>query len=154
MKKRPGQLPFTVKVPYACRILMAMAITYYGIINLLFLGMLVFSGRIRQATEPWFEKEGFSAQTLLIFIIIGLTILFMCTFGIFLMMRKRKGGFFLFLAGAIILWIADFFLLDFDWIRYLTNSGFIFILGILHFSKRCYGKPTKKQLKRLENQSE
>jgi hypothetical protein len=115
-----------------------MALTYYGIINLLFLGMLIFSGSIRKATEPWFEKEGISNIGLILFILLGLLILIMCTSGITLFLKQKKGGYYIYLAGAIVLWIADFFLLEFDWIRYLINSGFIFLLGIMHFTGKCY----------------
>jgi hypothetical protein len=125
-------------MPYGCKVFLWMALTYYGIINLLFLGMLVLSDRIRKATEPWFESEGFSNTTLLLFIIAGLLILLICTSGLVLFLRQKKGGYYLFLSGAIFLWIADFFLLEFDWMRYLINSGFIFILGIMHFSGKCY----------------
>lgn len=118
-----------------------MAITYYGILNLLFLGMLVFSARIRQAAEPWYTTDGIDNMKIILIILLGLAILTMCTSGIVLMLKKRRGGYFIYLAGAVILWVADFFLLEFDWIRYLINSGFIFILGVIHFSGRCYGKP-------------
>jgi len=119
---------------------MVMALTYYGIINLLFLGMIIFSGKIRKANQPWFDSEGFDTKTLYIFIILGFIILLMCTSGIFLMLKKRRGGFYLFLAGAILLLVSDFFLVEFDWMRYLINSGFIFLLGILHFTGKCYSK--------------
>ena len=131
-------------MPFGCRIFLLMALTYYGIINLLFLGMLIFSGRIEKATEPWFQAEGFSNLTIIIFIVIGLLILLMCTSGITLFLKQRKGGYYLFLAGAVILWVADFFLLQFDWLRYLINTGFIFILGVMHFSGKCYAERRKK----------
>lgn len=131
-------------MPFTCRIFLLMALTYYGIINLLFLGMLIFSGRIEKATEPWFETEGFSNTTLIIFIVLGLLILLMCTSGITLFLQQRRGGFYLFLAGAASLWVADFFLLQFDWMRYLINTGFIFILGVMHFSGKCYKIRRKK----------
>jgi hypothetical protein len=116
LSDQPNSEAIKRPVPFACRMLMYMALTYYGIINLLFFGMLIFSGRIRKATEPWFEEEGFNHLTLLLFIIIGLFVLLLCTSGIFLMLKQRKGGFYLFLAGAAFLWITDFFLLEFDWI--------------------------------------
>jgi hypothetical protein len=130
--------------PFTCRVFLLMALTYYGILNLLFLGMLVFSGYIRKATEHWFEAESITNTSLILFIIIGLLILLMCTSGITLFLYRRKGGFYLYLAGAVILWVADFFLLEFDWMRYLINSGFIFILGIMHFTGRCYNKGVLK----------
>jgi hypothetical protein len=123
-----------------------MALTYYGILNILFLGMLVFSGYIRKATEHWFEAESITNTSLILFIVVGLMILFMCTSGITLFLNQRKGGFYLYLAGAVILMAADFFLLEFDWMRYLINSGFIFILGIMHFAGKCYkNRGSKKE---------
>ena len=119
-----------------------MALTYYGIINLLFIGMLVFSGRIRKATEPWFITEDLNHRRVLLFIIAGVVIFTLCTTGIILMLKKYKPGFYLFLGGAVLVLVSDFFLLEFDWIRYLINTGFIFILGILHFTGICYRKRT------------
>jgi hypothetical protein len=130
-------------MPFVCRAILLIALTYYGILNLLFLGMLVFSGYIRKASDPWFELEGTSPALQAMIIITGLLILLACTSGIVLFLRQRRGGFYIFLGGAVLLWIADFFLLEFDWIRYLINTGFIFFLGILHFSRKCYKNNSK-----------
>ena len=126
---------------------MMMALTYYSIISLLFLMMLVFSGRIREALEPWFGPEGLNRQKLMFFIFSGLIIASACASGIVLMLKKHRAGFYIYLAAAILLLGTDLLLLEFDWMRYLVNSGFIFILGLVHFSGRCYGKQKRKKEK-------
>lgn len=120
-----------------------MALTYYGLINLLFVAMLVLHDRMLRAVRPYFEIENFNEKALLYFIIAGTLILLLCNAGLLLMSMKRKGGFYLYLSGAVILLIIDSFFLQFDLIRYLLNTGFIFILGVLHFTGKIYGKPAK-----------
>ena len=63
------------------------------------------------------------------------------------MLKKHRAGFYIYLAAAILLLGTDLLLLEFDWMRYLVNSGFIFILGLVHFSGRCYGKQKRKKEK-------
>lgn len=96
-----------------------------------------------KAVAPYFEKENINEKTLLAFIATATLILLSCNAGILLILLKKKAGLYFFLTGAIILLVIDSFFLQFDVIRYLLNTGFIFIVGFLHLTGRCYGKPTR-----------
>lgn len=130
-----------------------MAQTYYGIINLLFLLLVVFQERFIRAVRPYFQTENLNEAVLRYFLLSAAAILLLCNAGIAMMQFRRKNGFFLFLAGGVILLIIDTFFLSFDWVRYLLNSGFIFLLGLLHFTGRAYGRPQRKRRAKTETKS-
>jgi len=126
------------KRSFLCRIILSMALTYFLILALLFIAGVVFSGRIIQAVSPYFSSEKPSPEIFRWFAIGGATLYSAAAAGIILFLLKRKTGFYLFFISAVIIFSLDLAFLHFDWLRYLTHTGFIFILGIAHFSKRCY----------------
>jgi len=81
---------------------------------------------------------------------VAVLILVLCNAGLLLMQWKKKWGFYIYLSGAIVLLVIDSFFLQFDLLRYLLNTGFIFITGILHFTGRCYGNPPRRVRKRVK----
>jgi hypothetical protein len=128
----------TRKRPILCSLILAMALTYFLILFLLFLAALIFSGDITRTISYYSSEQDFKASGILWFVFTGLLLYLASSAGIILMMLRRKSGFFLFVLSALVIFLLDFLLLDFDWLRYLIHSGFIFLVGILHFSGRCY----------------
>jgi hypothetical protein len=69
---------------------------------------------------------------------IGTGLLFLSCAGIVLMLTKRRIGFYIFIAAALIILILDIIFFKFDWLRYVLHSGFIFLTGVVHYSRKCY----------------
>jgi len=126
------------KRPILCSLILAMALTYFLLLFLLFLAALLFSGDIARTISYYYSEQDFKASGILWFAFIGALMYLTSSAGIILMMLRRKSGFFLFVLSALVIFLLDFLLLDFDWLRYLIHTGFIFLVGILHFSGRCY----------------
>jgi hypothetical protein len=124
--------------PVICSIILAMALTYFLIMTLMFFAALVYSKEIIRATGHYYSPEDFDESGIVGFILAGTFLFMLSSSGIVLMLLKRRTGFYLFIAAVLAIFITDLVLLDFDWLRYLILSGFIFLLGILHFSKKCY----------------
>lgn len=121
-----------------CLVVLYSTLTYFLILALLFLAGILFYDDIIHAIEKYYAPGEFSRQTY-IWIALGGTILYLTSVaGIVLFILKRKIGFYIFFLAAVIIFSLDLTFLEFDWLRYLVHSGFIFILGIAHFSKRCY----------------
>jgi hypothetical protein len=121
-----------------CLVVLYSALTYFLILALLFLAGLIFSVEIFQAIEKYYV-EGEISRQLYTWIALGGTLLYMSSVaGILLFIFKKKFGFFIFFMAAVVIFSLDLSFLEFDWLRYLVHSGFIFMLGIAHFSKRCY----------------
>lgn len=121
-----------------CLVILTASLTYFMILAILFLAGSIFSDRIIDLIAPYYsDKEGipviFSS-----FAISGSILYFLSSAGIILFIYKRKIGFYIFFIATVIIFSLDLAFLNFDWLRYLIHSGFIFILGIAHFSKRCY----------------
>lgn len=132
------------KRPFSCRVILAMVMTYFFILTLLFLAALVFSGEITGIMENYFDPLEFKPQKIKWFIVIGAILFSLCSIGLILQSFRRKGGFYLFFLTALVILTLDLIFLDFDWLRYLIHSGLMFLAGMVHFSKRCYtGKPEK-----------
>jgi hypothetical protein len=123
---------------FLCPIILSMALTYFLILALLFLAGAVFSRNIVLAVSPYYGPEEASPEVFRWFIIAAATLYSVTAAGIILMLLRRKLGFYIFFAAAIIIFSLDLAFLNFDWLRYLIHTGFIFILGIAHFSRRCY----------------
>ena len=121
-----------------CWIILTTAMTYFLILALLFLAGTIFSGRIIDIISPYHSPSENPATLFKGFTLIGASLYFISVFGILLFMLNRKAGFYIFFLAALTIFSLDLAFLDFDWLRYLIHSGFIFILGIAHFSKRCY----------------
>jgi membrane-associated HD superfamily phosphohydrolase len=123
--------------PFACILVRTIALTYFLVLTLLFLAGLVFSQHIREVLDLYATPEGRSHGFLWL-TTSGFVLFSGASAGLILSMMKRRGGFYL--TGLIILAIMalDFYFFTFDWLRYLIHSGLIFILGIAHFSGRCY----------------
>lgn len=126
------------KRSFVCHVIQSMALTYFLIFALLFLAGLLFSNTVADALRPYYGA-GFDMRSHYNWFIITGTVLFMMSSaGIIIFMLKQKIGFYLFLISCVITLILDLSFLHFDWLRYLIQSGFIFLLGIAHFSGKCY----------------
>ena len=126
------------KRSFFCRIILSMALTYFLILALLFLAGAVFSGKIVQVLSSYYNPDDSSPAIFHWFAFVGSALYLLSVTGIILFILKRKAGFYIFFIAALIIFTLDLALLNFDWLRYLIHTGFIFILGIAHFSKRCY----------------
>jgi len=126
--------------PFICTVVLSAAMTYFGILTLLFLTGIVFSRDILNAIAPYDPAGRASSPSVPLFLIAGTGLYVMISTGLVLFMVKRRLGFYLFLTATVVLLILDLIYLEFDWIRYLAATGFIFILGIMHFSGKCYPK--------------
>lgn len=115
-----------------------MALTYFLILALLFLAGTVFTGRITDVISAYYSEEDNFPVLFQWFALAGTLLYFTSVSGIILFMLKRKIGFYIFFLAALVIVSLDFVFLNFDWLRYLIHSGFIFLIGIAHFSKRCY----------------
>jgi len=120
-----------------------MALTYFLILALLFLVGSVFSGNIIQAISSYFGPEDASPERFRWFAIAGAALYSAASAGIILFLLNRKAGFYIFFIAALAIFSLDLSFLNFDWLRYLIHTGFIFILGIAYFSKHCYYKHDK-----------
>jgi hypothetical protein len=126
------------KRSFLCRIILSMALTYFLILALLFLAGALFSRNIIQAISSYYGPEEISPARLRWFVMAGAALYASASAGIIILMLNRKAGFYIFLIAALAIFSLDLFFLNFDWLRYLIHTGFIFILGIAHFSKKCY----------------
>lgn len=126
-----------------CKMISYSALTYFLILALLFLTGLVFSHNIVMAISSYYGPDEISPDVFHWFAIAGTVLYLTSVAGIILFMLKRKSGFYIFFTASLIILSLDLAFLNFDWLRYLIHSGYIFILGIAHFSKRCYNKQDK-----------
>ena len=126
--------------PFICSVILFSAMTYFGILTLLFLAGVTFSQDILNAIAPYNPAGELSSSHIWLFLLTGAGFYLMISAGLVLFIFKRKLGFYLFLAASVVLLILDFIYMEFDWIRYLAATGYIFILGIMHFSGKCYPK--------------
>jgi len=126
------------KKSFFCKIIFYSALTYFLILALLFLAGTVFSGKIIQAISSYYGPEDGSPEFFRWFALVGTVLYLTSVAGIILFILNRKSGFYIFFTASLIILSLDLSFLNFDWLRYLIHSGFIFILGIAHFSKRCY----------------
>jgi hypothetical protein len=115
-----------------------MALTYFLIIALLFLAGLLFSGTVNEVVGSYYGLEEEFASKYFSFIITGTILFLTIVAGIIIFMMKYRAGFYIFIAAILVTIILDLTFLRFDWVRYLIQSGFIFLLGIAHFSRKCY----------------
>jgi hypothetical protein len=121
-----------------CWIILCMALTYFLILAFLFLAGTIYSERIIRIISPYYQTGEDIQSAFHGFSLTGAVLYFISSAGIILFILKKKAGFYIFFASTLIILSLDFAFLTFDWMRYLILSGFIFILGIAHFSKRCY----------------
>jgi len=126
-----------------CKVISYSALTYFLILALLFLAGLIFSGKILEVISSYYSQDDSFPELLRWFALAGSALYLASVAGIILFMLNRKAGFYIFFIAALIIFSLDLAFLDFDWLRYLIHTGFIFILGIAHFSKRCYCKHDK-----------
>jgi hypothetical protein len=128
----------TRKRSLLCKIILISALTYFLFPALLFLTGLAYSGKIIHFIEDYYKPGDISPENFTLAIGIAFFLYLASAAGIILFMMKKKVGFYLFFMAAVVIFSLDLAFLDFDWMRYLMHTGFIFILGIAHFSKRCY----------------
>jgi len=125
------------KKPLLCSIIQYSALTYFLILALLFFAGLIFSGKIIEIISAYYNPEDSFPGNFIWVALIGSIVYIIAVAGIILFILNRKAGFYIFFAASLIIFSLDLTYLIFDWFRYLVHSGFIFILGIAHFSKRC-----------------
>jgi hypothetical protein len=145
-EQKPAEFSAPVKIrkkPVICSMILAMALTYFLVLFIMFFVALVFSGDITKTISYYYRGPDFNPSAIIWFILVGTFVYLSGVTGIILMLANRKSGFYLFFLTALTILLLDFIVLDFDWLRYLIHSGFIFLLGILHFSGRCYIKRVK-----------
>jgi hypothetical protein len=139
-----NRIPARVKKKsFLCRIILSMALTYFLILALLFLAGSMFSGNIIHAISSYYSPEDPSPDRFRWFVMVGTALFSLAVAGIILIMLNHKAGFYISIFALLVIFVLDLNFLNFDWLRYLVHTGFIFILGIAHFSKRCYYKPDK-----------
>jgi len=131
------------KRSFFCMIILISALTYFLILALLFLAGFIFSGTIVTAITSYYGQGDDAPDIFHWFALAGTVLYLTAVAGIILFILKRKVGFYLFFASTLVIFSLDLAFLSFDWMRYLIHTGFIFILGIAHFSKRCYYKHAK-----------
>lgn len=125
--------------PFLCKLVIMTAMTYFGVFLILFLLGLIFTDRIYGILSTYLAEGEFDKGKYILIFGVATLIYSLAWAGLMMMILNRKAGFYLFIVMVIVLIISDFFFIDFDWIRYLLNSGFAFLIGIVHFSGRCYG---------------
>ena len=121
-----------------CKIIQISALTYFLVPALLFTAGLGYSGKIIRFIEDYYKPGDISPENFTLVAGVCSFLYFASAAGILLFMLNRKFGFYIFFLSAVITFSLDLTFLDFDWIRYLIHSGYIFLLGIAHFSRRCY----------------
>jgi hypothetical protein len=121
-----------------CKIIFYSTLTYFLILALLFIAGSVFSGKIMTVISSYYDPGDYFRGIFLWFTLTGSAVYLAASSGIILMMNNRKAGFYTFFTAILAIFILDLYFLEFDWLRYLIHSGSVFILGIVHFSKRCY----------------
>lgn len=126
--------------PLLCQVILAMALTYFTILSLLFLAGLIFSDYLRELLGHYAKSGAYSPGSFTWFAASGATLFLSALSGLVLMILNRKGGFYLFAAAVLAIMALDFFFLTFDWMRYLIHSGLFFLAGIAHFTGKCYRK--------------
>lgn len=126
------------KKSFFCQIIFYSALTYFLILALLFIAGSVFSGKINEIIHSYYNADEYFHGLFRLFTISGAALYLAASAGIILFMNNRKAGFYTFFVAILAIFILDLSFLEFDWLRYLIQTGFVFILGIAHFSKRCY----------------
>jgi hypothetical protein len=121
-----------------CKIIFCSALTYFLILSLLFLAGSVFSGKIMEVINLYYNPGEYFRGLFRLFTFSGAVLYLAASGGIILMIINHKTGFYIFFTAVLAIFILDLFFLEFDWLRYLIHTGFVFVLGIAHFSKRCY----------------
>ena len=121
-----------------CKIIQYSALTYFLILAFLFLAGSVFSGKIIEIINSYYNPGDSFQGYFRLFTITGAALYLTASVGIILFINKRKAGFYIFFTAMLAIFLLDFSFLEFDWLRYLIQTGYVFILGIAHFSKKCY----------------
>lgn len=126
------------KRPFSCKVILAIVMTYFLILSILFLTVLIFSGDILKIMENYFDPGIFKPQKVVWFMVTVAILFSLCSAGLILQSLRLRAGFYLFFFSALVILTLDLIFLEFDWFRYLIHSGLIFLAGMVHFSKRCY----------------
>jgi hypothetical protein len=121
-----------------CKIIQYSALTYFLILAFLFLAGSVFSGKIIEIINSYYNPGDSFQGYFRLFTITGAALYLTASVGIILFINKRKAGFYIFFTAMLAIFLLDFSFLEFDWLRYLIHTGYVFILGIGHFSGKCY----------------
>ncbi|MBW6460155.1 MAG: hypothetical protein K0B08_06235 [Bacteroidales bacterium] len=134
---RPGKRPFL------CTIVLSMTLTYFLVLALIFLAGTIFSKDISEILAKYDSWNMHSPHHFRWIAWIGTGLLLLSCAGIIVMLIKKRIGFYIFIAAAIVIFALDMIFFKFDWLRYIMHTGFIFITGIVHFSGKCYVLPRK-----------
>lgn len=126
------------KKSFFCKIVLYSALTYFLILALLFVSGSLFSGKIVEIINSYYDPGEDFHGLFRLFAISGAALYLTASVGIILVMNNRKAGFYIFFIALLAIFILDLSFLKFDWLRYLIHTGFVFVIGIAHFSRRCY----------------
>jgi hypothetical protein len=121
-----------------CKIIQYSALTYFLILAFSFITGTVFSGKVIEIINSYYNPGNSFQGFFRLFTISGAALYMSASAGIILFINKRKAGFYIFFIAMLAIFLLDFYFLEFDWLRYLIQTGYVFILGIAHFSKKCY----------------
>ena len=121
-----------------CKIVFYSTLTYYLILALLFIAGSVFSGKIIEIINSYYNPGDYFHGLFRWFAFTGSALYLTASAGIIIMMNNRRAGFYIFFIAVLAIFALDLYFLEFDWLRYLIHTGSVFILGIAHFSKKCY----------------
>lgn len=123
--------------PFICTVALSVALTYFLVLAFLFLSGLIFSGKIIDIITLYAHPQEKSPGMFLLFTLAGTLLFLTASAGILVFLLKKRWGFFLFVAAALVILGLDLIFLPFDWVRYLILSGFVSLLGIIYLTGRC-----------------
>ena len=111
------------------------ALTYYGIMFLLVLGMLIFSGSVEETLSNYYPgTSNISIKVYTFLIIAVLLYLSTCTGIVLIKFFDKKWGYLLFIFSAGIILILDLIFFHFDWMHFLINTILIILMTIVYVS--------------------
>jgi hypothetical protein len=111
------------------------ALTYYGIMFLMALGMLIFSGSVKETLSNYYpETANISIKVYSFLIIAVLLHLSSCTGIVLIKFFDKKWGYLLFSFSAGIILILDLIFFHFDWLHFLINIILISLMSIVYVS--------------------
>lgn len=124
--------------PFYCIAFVTVALTWFLALFLLFLTGLLYQGRISGILSLYESGDEKLIGSFTVFTSTGAFLFLAACAGLLVMLLKKRWGFYLFFGTSLVILGLDFAFLAFDWMRYLAVTGLIFLIGLSHFSRRCY----------------
>lgn len=123
---------------FICSVTIVMAFTYFGLLFLLFASGLFYKGTLTGIFALYLPGDENLPKEIGFFLISGFFLYLSAITGLIVLMLKKRAGFYIFILSAVLMLVIDLVFFDFDWLRYLIITGFVFVLGVFHFSGGCY----------------